>query len=317
LKKKKDSVTLLNITYQGNFKDSEFEGFGILIQSDGLRYEGEFKKGRKNGHGLLQSIDGSTYNGNYLNDLRHGKGTYISENGKMRYEGFWDEDKYSSEGKLILSNGSEYQGSFYQGKKHGVGKFLYPDGSTYLGSWSNDKRHGNGKFTDSLGNVYDGDWKEDKMEGQGKLLNINGVIRDGFFSNDELSKNSKYTGSEKSWIVFCEGEWKNGVPHGKSTIVYKNGDSYQGGFKLNQFDGFGTYIYKAGTKVTGKWTKGIKDDIKLSYPVLETDLESSTEGNIERRYHVHIPNLPVFPKHIHQQPKKKRWLIKQTLFYYI
>jgi len=87
-----------------------------------------------------------------------------------------------------------------------------------------------------------------------------------------------------------------GSVNGKASITYKNGDSYQGGFRSNKYHGNGTYIYNSGEKISGKWSNGVKDDVKLNYPLLsEPDIESTIENNVEKRYHVHIPNLPIFP----------------------
>ena len=43
-------------TYEGEFKDNLFDGFGIYTFKDGRRYEGGFKNDKKNGKGLRYFI---------------------------------------------------------------------------------------------------------------------------------------------------------------------------------------------------------------------------------------------------------------------
>ena len=63
--------------YDGEFKNDECNGFGILYYPDGKRFEGNWKDGKK-----------------------HGKGNYIFPGGQM-YNVVYTAGKKSSEGKMV------------------------------------------------------------------------------------------------------------------------------------------------------------------------------------------------------------------------
>ena len=78
----------------------------------------------------------------------------------------------------------------------------------YDGEWVAGVKEGKGQFiAHSEGAVYTGQWKRNVYHGQGR------------FTSD--------TGPIKSY----EGEWYQGRKNGKGTLVFYNGDSYEGFFK--------------------------------------------------------------------------------------
>ena len=52
-----------------------------------------------------------------------------------------------------------------------------------------------------------------------------------------------------------EGEFYDGLSHGKGTMTYLNGDKFVGSWKEGEKDGFGTYYYKDGNSTFGFWYK--------------------------------------------------------------
>ena len=56
-----------------------------------------------------------------------------------------------------------------------------------------------------------------------------------------------------------EGEIKEGLPHGKGSYKYKNGDEYVGEFKNGYFDGNGEHTTKKGEKYSGQFKKGKRE----------------------------------------------------------
>ena len=62
-------------SYEGNFSDDNFDGFGSIIWKDGSIYEGNWKKGERNGKGKYTWTDGTIYDGEWYNSARHGMGT--------------------------------------------------------------------------------------------------------------------------------------------------------------------------------------------------------------------------------------------------
>jgi hypothetical protein len=55
------------------------------------------------------------------------------------------------------------------------------------------------------------------------------------------------------------GELKDGKPHGKGKMGYKNGDVYQGNFEDGKINGQGKMKLSNGDKYHGEWKNGIKD----------------------------------------------------------
>ena len=47
-----------NITYQGDYVNDQFEGFGTYIMENGVYYVGEWKFGFRHGKGTLHYADG-------------------------------------------------------------------------------------------------------------------------------------------------------------------------------------------------------------------------------------------------------------------
>ena len=56
-----------------------------------------------------------------------------------------------------------------------------------------------------------------------------------------------------------EGEIREGLPHGKGSYKFKNGDEYIGEFKNGYFDGNGEHISKKGEKYSGQFKKGKRE----------------------------------------------------------
>ena len=54
-------------SYEGEFQDSLFEGYGKLKEGFGCSYEGEWRAGKKNGHGTSKSA-GTTIIGEWKDD---------------------------------------------------------------------------------------------------------------------------------------------------------------------------------------------------------------------------------------------------------
>ena len=117
-----------------------------------------------------------------------------------------------------------------------------------------------------------------KEEDKPKVLNKEGFrIKDHIFNNNSnnikinIDKNintstNNNNESKKKIIkkyIFEDGEYegeiRDGLPHGKGTYKYKNGDEYIGEFKNGLFDGNGEHIMKNGDNYTGQFKKGKKE----------------------------------------------------------
>jgi hypothetical protein len=181
-------------TYEGEFKDDEFSGYGeyksAVQNRDGYKnfnivYRGYFDKGKRNGFGHLytsgRSGSGTIYGefkndkmirgtgrrfnasgsgfieeGDFINDqIRNGK--RIWPDNEYMYEGEFDENGVMhGNGSTTNANGRKYVGEYQNGYRNGYGVMHYPNGDVYEGEFENDAPHGKGKKTYSDGKVYEG-----------------------------------------------------------------------------------------------------------------------------------------------------------------
>ncbi len=106
----------------------------------------------------------------------------------------------------------------------------------YVGEWKDNKTfHGRGHFV-SAGHSYIGDWKNNKRHGKGIY---------------------ETTSSKEKYI----GDWQNDKKHGEG-ILTDHWGTYDGEWKNNLPDGYGTRWYKDGDKYSGQWQYGfpLRDD---------------------------------------------------------
>lgn len=82
--------------YEGEFKNSVFEGQGIYT-SNGNKYVGQFSKHRFNGKGVLYLNDGSKYVGNFVFNKIEGKGTMYYKDGTIE-TAYW---KFNEDNKIV------------------------------------------------------------------------------------------------------------------------------------------------------------------------------------------------------------------------
>jgi hypothetical protein len=164
--------------YEGEIKNSTFNGKGKLIGKDGTFYEGEFKNGFKNGYGKIIYPDNSVYMGNFNEDNLDGKGEFEWKDGFL-YKGIFRKNKLSGKGQITnKKSGSNYEGEFNNNYFEGKGKFNFKSGSFYEGEFKVNKRDGKGTYFDYKKNLkYIGDWLEDKQHGFGKIEDGNYVIK--------------------------------------------------------------------------------------------------------------------------------------------
>ena len=116
-------------TYEGEFKNGELEGHGILTQDSGI-YEGDFKKGLKHGKGTIMAgflrtgekkgqnffVDGGPLTGKFENDIPFGIFVWEMKSGR-RYVGEINKDGYpEGKGTLTHPDGEIENGIFKNGE---------------------------------------------------------------------------------------------------------------------------------------------------------------------------------------------------------
>ena len=188
--------------YEGEIKDSSFNGKGKFIMSSGQEYEGDFINGEKTGKGKIIFEDGTEYKGQI-------------EKGDLK-----------GEGKMTWKNGYEYQGNFDGNRLEGHGILKGPNDEMYEGDFSNNKFHGKGKYTYSNGNNYEGQFSYGVKKGKGIYKCLNKFTYDGDWANDLPSGVGKLSTWDKKGII--KSSWRDGKILEKP--IYERGtkDNFKG-----------------------------------------------------------------------------------------
>lgn len=161
--------------YEGEWRNSSRNGYGIEYYDDGSIYKGQFYNGRKNGIGFYKWIDKSSYEGEWSNNFLHGHGKYIYSDGSV-YKGSWSYNRMDGLGEFTYTSKKTYFGFFKEDIKCGFGiLFCLQEKKAFIGFWNKNKQNGFGQFINNNKCVY-GEWKN------GKLINKL-KSEDEFFNN--------------------------------------------------------------------------------------------------------------------------------------
>jgi hypothetical protein len=98
--------------------------------------------------------------------------------------------------------------------------------------------------------IYNGDWKQNRFHGIGTLNNLNEEKFDEPFDY----KNFNELGEK--WVKY-EGDFTYGKKQGLGKLYLSNGEIFQGYFKADQIDGEGTFLFKNGETIIGKWKNNV------------------------------------------------------------
>ena len=162
---KKGKVVFANKDcYEGELKDDNFEGYGILTDHLGNESKGDWKNNMKNGDFMEIYVDGSSYEGPFVDNQKEGFGLFKWNDGSF-YRGIFQNDNINGKGRLEWPNNRSYEGEWLDGKMHGNGKLIYEDGNLYVGEFKDDMRCGHGDFTWADGKRYIGPWTDNKQNG--------------------------------------------------------------------------------------------------------------------------------------------------------
>jgi hypothetical protein len=137
-----------------------FYGYQLLhCHTSSARYEGEFRDNNRCGRGVLTWPDGSFYDGDWLDDLRHGRGALRLASG-FEYDGQWCEDEMEGRGTCVYEDGQRYEGMYRGGLKDGRGTLVFANGALYEGRFRNDHIDGQGmlRLTNAVQDCAAGDW---------------------------------------------------------------------------------------------------------------------------------------------------------------
>lgn len=159
-------------TYEGEFKDGKFHGYGYRVSKQHektYRYHGQFKNGMYDGYGVRIV-------------------TWKDSSGECqeKIEGNWKSQKPHGQTRAEYLNGDVYIGEYKDGLRNGKGTYKYKNKDEYTGEYKDGKEHGQGTFMYSNGDKYIGEFKDRKKHGQGSYIFSNGKKDEGEYLNGEF-----------------------------------------------------------------------------------------------------------------------------------
>ena len=207
-------------------------------------------------------------------------GTYIfgmdTEWAGDKYVGEFKDGLFYGQGTYTYSSGDKYNGEWKDDKFNGQGTYTYVGGDKYVGQYKDGKAHGQGIYTFANGRKDVGQWENGKLNGYAIQYSADGtIIREGIFNDDEFLhaeiREKTDTDKFKSSLPLClpdqfhncygtlifddgdkyEGEFKESKKHGQGTYTFADGDKYVGQYKNGKLDGKGTFYYLADNEFKG------------------------------------------------------------------
>mmetsp|Transcript_67933 Transcript_67933/g.100785 ORF Transcript_67933/g.100785 Transcript_67933/m.100785 type:complete len:177 (-) Transcript_67933:81-611(-) len=112
---------MIGSSYEGNWKNDQYDGYGVRKFPNGYIYAGMFQNGRFYGHGRCDFPNGDSYEGDWIDGLMEGLGKYIHK-----------------------VNGDIYEGMYLAGKRDGPGRYRHRNRRTDIVHYVNNKRMGEG-----------------------------------------------------------------------------------------------------------------------------------------------------------------------------
>jgi len=229
--------------------------------------------------------DWGTYEGDLdpSGTLRQGRGvmTYITGN---VYAGAFADNKFNGPATFTWSDGDEYEGAFKDGERHGIGKMDFnATGEVHYSTYENGAYVGDGVAWNAARTVAHkllGEKKQseislkvaEKMAADKFGLpvpppHVARVVAPGpsllgrVFSRSSSAVATFEDDGDKGAYF---GALVDGKRHGFGKMIYDSGNSYEGDFFENQFQGgLGTFKWSDGTEYEGSWKAGKFDGMGI------------------------------------------------------
>lgn len=231
------------------------------------------KNGEPHGLGTMYYHNGGRYEGQWANGKKHGYGTFYCNANSVhtaegdRFEGEWKDD--AKHGRFIVykSNGATWEGK-YSLDVPKAGAMCSPANVTLAFSVKRLCRMCGTAFTSEK---CDSDWRfvhsfycQNCAKGKANWREKNCKEvkwATGDYRKCEVAKDGTATGCGFcSWASgdYYEGDFKNGVLHGRGAYYSANGNFYEGDYKDGKRHGFGTWYGKEGKIIaSGEWREGV------------------------------------------------------------
>ena len=185
---------------------------------------------------------------------------YIVTSPTEVYKGNWNTNKkYHGHGVKYEFNESKTknkrsEGVFYNGFLLGQGIIIFSNGEILTGNFLRGKMNGNGEHVRKDGSIYKGIFKNGKYDGLGKEFFEDGTKFEGFFTDGQ----KKYGTFQWSNGSKFQGQFLNGVFHGKGVYNWANNKTYNGNWANGKMNGKGKFTYPDGSYYEGEFVNGKK-----------------------------------------------------------
>jgi hypothetical protein len=273
-------IGIENEQYKGEYKNNNYNGFGIYYYVDGTKYIGEFKDNLKEGYGItLRNYEVSKKLFDFIwnknndvcdviqNNLINKEIKKILEETKKEenegsntvliYFGYWKENQILF--TTFISRDGIYQGDYNDQDSVMRGIHYNINGDFYIGEWKNNLRNGFGLYYHyNNKHYYSGYWLDGQRNKFGIFNNGKTKIVSNF-ENDEINGIGRAIYGETGREY--KGDWKSNKSHGFGILIYNEEDEekeFVGEWFDDKKNGIGIMTYKNGDYYEGEW----KDDKK-------------------------------------------------------
>ncbi|GLE11690.1 hypothetical protein PINS_up024259 [Pythium insidiosum] len=211
---------------------------------------------------VLLSYDGDTRRVRECDEpVFHGRGRAVFREG-FTYEGDFVIGRMHGHGRIEWRSGVTYDGSVIDNEIQGHGTYTWPNGSTYTGDVRNGRRHGRGVFhTGHIGALVDASPSDqDSVALSPSAAAGVPILQPLYFSFHAEEPRELHNPIVGSSNARYEGEWRDGLPHGRGVLVYDDALNvrYEGAFVEGQRHGYGEMRYASGNVYRGEWVHGVK-----------------------------------------------------------
>lgn len=270
------------VTYKGTLKDGLYDGHGMLYRDGSAVYDGAFAEGEKSGIGREYEGGVCVYMGSFAKGGRSGFGILCSGAGQL-YSGFFEGGVPCGQGVSYAGGRPRFAGFFEEGKPHGrineiEGQRIAAQCIFEHGACRYERR-----FRSDGSLAFEGNIKDGKPEGMGASFNEYGEKTfEGIFKYGEPFKSMKVITAELAGLPYVEklkntdyetfrtapeyaveqplcggvysGGLKNGLPHGKGTMLYPD-HRYTGSYSEGKAAGEGVVYLSGGEQLRGRFLK--------------------------------------------------------------
>lgn len=200
---------------------------------DGSYFIGDVDEhGRPSGHGKFHNTSGALeYDGEFLEGHPHGYGTWYGEDGTV-FKGQFRYGRSSGKAIYLKPNGDKLEGDFLNLRPHGTIIFTKASNS------EEEESPINGSYDHKT--AYHNEPREKERKGNSK------------FDKKSLSSDSVMRDTGK--IIRIEGEFRNGMAHGKVNLWYRSPDAktvrIEGVFRMGMPHGYFRFVNEDDTILT-------------------------------------------------------------------